>query len=187
MYSLSQNGKPIVYDIIITTYRSLVNRDNIFFILIFMCRFKAFGKPIAEMTEKTSPVQGDVFSTISATPHNCVCGGLRKRCIHNKYRKADPCSFAGTGNQNKAGASRKEAPAFERILQHPELLRVCLLMGMHGGRSSETWLRSYRGYCVSFSRSARVMPSKNSSIIRSSLSHMGLALQHSVREQAVAP
>ena len=40
---------------------------------------------------------------------------------------------------------------------------------------------------ASFSRSPMVMPSKKSSIILSSLSHMGFAWQHSVREQAAAP
>ena len=39
----------------------------------------------------------------------------------------------------------------------------------------------------SFSRSARVIPSKKSLIIRSSRSHMGLASQHWLREQAAAP
>ena len=42
-------------------------------------------------------------------------------------------------------------------------------------------------YAFSFSRSASVMPSKKSSIILSSLSHMGLVWQHSVLWQEEAP
>ena len=47
--------------------------------------------------------------------------------------------------------------------------------------------RSHFSYAFSFSRSASVMPSKKSSIILSSLSHMGLVWQHSVLWQEEAP
>ena len=55
------------------------------------------------------------------------------------------------------------------------------------GRIRNRMRPNYVAYFISLRRSAMVMPSKNSSIILSSFSHMGRALQHSAREQAEAP
>ena len=75
-----------------------------------------------------------------------------------------------------------------------EMYRETAISGFHSFRpppaikSPFTAVRGvFYSETLSLRRSARVIPSKNSSIIRSSLSHMGLAWQHSVLEQAAAP